>query len=75
MLIIGAMSVTGSFNDWENNVMKTWKNNVFFGFRGIKYAEPPTGELRFQVKSNEIQSIDCNKFDFTKNNVSGTSTI
>lgn len=55
MFIIAAISVTRSFNHWENNVMKTWKNNVFYGFRGIKYAEPPIGELRFKVKSKEIQ--------------------
>lgn len=50
LLIIGAISVTRGFNDWNDNVMKTWKNNVFYGFRGIRYAEPPIGELRFKVK-------------------------
>lgn len=57
MLIIGAISVTSGFNDWKNNVMKTWKNNVFYGFRGIKYAEAPIGELRFKVKFKRNSSL------------------
>lgn len=63
LLIIGTISVTRSINYWENNVMKTWKNNVFYGFRGIKYAETPVGELRFKVKSKEIQCC-VYEFDF-----------
>lgn len=56
MLIIGAISVTSGLNVRENNVMKTWKNNTFYGFRGIKYAEAPMGDLRFKVNSKEFQS-------------------
>lgn len=39
----------------QNNadyIMLTWKNNSFYGFRGIRYAEPPTEQLRFQVGIN-----------------------
>lgn len=58
-LIIGALSITSGLNVWEKNVMKTWKNNLFYGFRGIKYAEAPIADLRFKVSSNKLHS----KFD------------
>lgn len=40
-----------SFGDskFDRNLSKTWKNNKFYAFRGIKYAESPTGSLRFKV--------------------------
>lgn len=47
---IVAISVTDGFHISEN-VMKTWKYNEFYAFRGIKYAEPPVGGLRFKVTS------------------------
>lgn len=34
---------------FDRNLSKTWKNNKFYAFRGIKYAESPTGSLRFKV--------------------------
>ena len=36
-------------NEFAENLMKTWKNNSFYAFRGIRYAEPPVGQLRFRV--------------------------
>lgn len=57
ILIIGAISVTISFKNWENNLKKTWKNNQFYSFRGIKYAESPIGDLRFKVRSKEKFSV------------------
>lgn len=35
--------------DIKNNLMKTRNNNLFYGFRGIKYAEAPIADLRFKV--------------------------
>lgn len=37
--------------------MKTWKNNRYLGFRGIKYAEPPTGSRRFMVIIDETIAL------------------
>lgn len=39
-----------SARDFDQNVMKTWKNNNYFAFRGIKYAEAPIGARRFRVR-------------------------
>lgn len=36
-------------NEFAENLMKTWKNNSFYASRGIRYAEPPVGQLRFRV--------------------------
>lgn len=44
VLIAGTVAI-----ELEKNVMKTWKNNRYYGFRGIRYAEPPTGPRRFRV--------------------------
>ena len=33
----------------EGSIMKTRKGLNFFAFRGIPYALPPLGELRFEV--------------------------
>lgn len=33
----------------NTNEEKTWKNQNFRAFRGIRYAEAPTGALRFKV--------------------------
>lgn len=35
--------------DYTNHLMTTWNNNSFYGFRGIRYAQPPIGNLRFKV--------------------------
>lgn len=54
-LIVGTIAV-----DPEKNVLKTWKQNRYYGFRGIRYAEPPTGPRRFKVRtatSNIIKSV------------------
>lgn len=40
--------------DLEKNALKTWKNNPYYGFRGIRYAEPPTGPKRFMVTFAKI---------------------
>lgn len=36
----------------EKHLWKTWKNNTFYAFRGIRYAESPTDALRFKVSGN-----------------------
>ena len=33
----------------EGTIMETRKGLNFFAFRGIPYASPPVGELRFEV--------------------------
>lgn len=34
---------------FDENVLKTWKNNTFHGIRGMKYSEAPLGPLRFKA--------------------------
>lgn len=54
----------------DKYLWKTWKNNTFYAFRGIKYAESPTGSLRFKVSpiypiyqfEAQISSIFLRKF-------------
>lgn len=48
-LIIISVQLTFANIQFDKNVLKTWKNNTFYGFRGIKYAESPVGPLRFKV--------------------------
>ncbi|XP_075216335.1 esterase E4-like [Lycorma delicatula] len=33
----------------KGNVLKTWTNKEIFSFRGIPFAEPPLGQLRFKA--------------------------
>lgn len=53
VLIAGTLAV-----DLEKNLLKTWKDNRYYGFRGIRYAEPPTGPRRFMV--NLVKSCTQN---------------
>ncbi|KAG4079932.1 hypothetical protein HA402_006244 [Bradysia odoriphaga] len=34
---------------FEQNQLRTWKNTTFYAFRGIRFAESPTGALRFKA--------------------------
>lgn len=36
----------------KGKVLESRLGEKFFAFRGIRYAKPPTGSLRFQVRSN-----------------------
>ncbi|XP_031624325.1 esterase E4-like [Contarinia nasturtii] len=49
-LILLFMFVQASLGyiNFEKYLWKTWKNGSFYAFRGIKYAESPTGLLRFK---------------------------
>lgn len=58
-LIAGTVAV-----DLERNVLKTWKNSRYYGFRGIRYAEPPTGPRRFTVDMLKIE-YPCSVSDVT----------
>lgn len=49
LLLIGLIHLVSSDLDFEKNVQKTWKGTNFHAFRGIKYAESPSGPLRFRV--------------------------
>lgn len=33
----------------KGGMLKTWLNNDFYGFRGIRYGKPPIGELRYKA--------------------------
>ncbi|XP_055295977.1 juvenile hormone esterase-like [Sitodiplosis mosellana] len=48
LLLVCVHVLFGSIN-LEKYLWKTWKNNTFYAFRGIRYAEPPTGSLRFKA--------------------------
>lgn len=45
----GPVPVDVSHDQLDQYVMRTWTNRSFYGFRGIRYAQPPVGQLRFQV--------------------------
>lgn len=45
----GAPTVRTRNGTLEGLVMQTRRGRDFIGFRGIPYATPPLGELRFQV--------------------------
>lgn len=34
----------------RGSVLQTWTNQKLFSFRGIPFAEPPLGNLRFKVQ-------------------------
>lgn len=55
-VIIVFLFQNSSASKQENpeNVMWTWKNTSFYGFQGIRYAEPPIGPLRFKVSATKI---------------------
>lgn len=38
----------------EQYVLRTWTNHSFYGFQGIRYAEPPIGDRKFQVCVSSI---------------------
>lgn len=38
----------------KGSFLTTRLGKKIFSFRGVRYAEPPTGKLRFQVKESEI---------------------
>lgn len=53
LIILNAALVDFSLSiprDLSQNVMWTWKNNSFYAFRGIRYAEAPVNELRYKVR-------------------------
>jgi hypothetical protein len=51
--LIFAQNLTVKIEDGfiMGSVMKTRLGNDFYAFRGIPYAEPPLGDLRFQVSN------------------------
>lgn len=51
LLFISVQIAFGDIN-LDKYLWKTWKNNTFYAFRGIRYAEPPTGALRFKVSEH-----------------------
>lgn len=40
---VGLVTYIGSY-------LESWSSDPIASFRGIRYAEPPVGELRFKVK-------------------------
>lgn len=55
ILLIICVNISIGVSKFEKNLWKTWKNNTFHSFRGIKYAESPTGSLRFKVSEKNIE--------------------
>lgn len=49
--------VQTDLGDIRGNVQKTLLNKrEFFSFRGIRYARPPIGELRFKVSNQHLSN-------------------
>lgn len=60
-IVASKILVTVKNGTLEGTVMKTRKGRDIFGFRGIPYALPPVGELRFEVsKSRFFQKLNRN---------------
>lgn len=45
----------------EGTVMKSRNGREFWAFRGIPYAKPPVGELRFEVRTGSLNIIKVRK--------------
>lgn len=46
-------------------LLQSWKNTPFYGFQGIRYAEPPIGQLRFKVNIFKINLIKlCTEINY-----------
>lgn len=43
------LRVTTPAGTFEGSILKSRLGKIIYSFRGIRYAEPPTGELRFKV--------------------------
>lgn len=49
--------VTISNGQVRGRVAKTFKNTTFYAFQEIPYATPPVGNLRFQVRKDNLKMI------------------
>lgn len=59
--------ITSNAFELNKNVMQTWKNSTYYGFRGIKYAKSPTGSLRYKVSFGALfYSSYFNSFYFCR---------
>lgn len=53
----------------RGNFLNTFTDTRFYSFRGIRYAEPPTGENRFKVKLFMFYLYHIFSYDKNKNNI------
>ena len=56
--------VSTALGQIRGSVLTSRKNEEFLAFRGIRYAHPPTKELRFKVRKFEFMKgkINCELF-------------
>jgi acetylcholinesterase len=50
----------------QGTPMKSWRGKPFMSYRGIRYAEPPVGDLKFRVSFTKFKEI-CFKLNFMCN--------
>lgn len=53
----------------RGNFLNTFTGTRFYSFRGIRYAEPPTGENRFKVKVFMFYLYHIFRYYKNKNNI------
>lgn len=46
----------------RGGVLRSRLGELFYAFRGIRYAKPPVGDLRFKVSSKLVLSIEHSQF-------------
>lgn len=52
---------SGQIRGKQNRTL--FDNKTYYSFRGIPFAKPPIGDLRFKVTKTKLTKINCNKIN------------